>query len=58
MNGPFAVVEWCAGVVDANGERIVNGEGHDDDQERKNAEMACAALNAVYYAAKATGEQA
>lgn len=55
MNGPFYLRDWGACVIDASGAEIARGEGADEAQEQRNAEMVCDALNAVYYAAKAAG---
>lgn len=57
MNGPFEVEDWCANVYDANGAIVASGYGEDLEAESKNARMVCAALNAAYYIAKATGSQ-
>lgn len=58
MNGPFFVESWSAYIKDENGKTVAQGYGEDEDTERKNAQMVCAALNAAYYMAKATGSAA
>ncbi|MNQ78034.1 hypothetical protein D3C85_929360 [compost metagenome] len=55
MNGPFCLQGWGCGVMDKDCKVIATGEGSTDEEERANAEMVCAALNAIYYASKAAG---
>jgi hypothetical protein len=54
MNGPFS--NWYGTVKDREGNDIVRAAGEDDEAETRNAEMTIAALNAVFYAAVATGQ--
>lgn len=56
MNGPFELRDWGAVVNDADCNPVAEGRdpnGYDEEIERKNAQMICDALNAVYYAARA-----
>lgn len=57
MNGPFSVSHYNRDTIeDANGKVVARGQSEDgnEEAERANAEMVCAALNAVFYARRAT----
>lgn len=57
MNGPFWVPEYSDRVHDADGKMVVQGCGDYDleaEDQRKIAQMVCNALNAAYYARKAS----
>lgn len=60
MNGPFEISRDRTIVIDDSGAVVARGDSQDGDEvkERENAAMVCAALNAVYYAAKAAGSAA
>lgn len=53
MNGPFQIGDYGAFVVDEDGNRIATADGSDEVEERRNAQIICDALNAVFYAQRA-----
>jgi len=55
MNGPYFVGDYGAAVRDIEGNIVARGDCNTNNEttERAHAEMICAALNSVYYAAEA-----